>query len=62
MKIRRLKVYCGYHGTSTKKRPYIRLCGDYLDKMDFKIGDHVEIVMEPNCIYISKVQKEQNQA
>ena len=55
---RRLKIYYGYHGNSNKKRPYIRLCGDYLSQMDFKIGDEIEITMEQNCISISKIPQE----
>ena len=54
---RQLKIYYGYHGNSDKKRPYIRLCGDYLSQMDFKIGDEIEITMEQNRILISKLQQ-----
>ena len=54
---RRLKIYYGYHGNSNKKRPYIRLCGDYLSQMDFKIGDEIEITIDQNRILISKLQQ-----
>jgi len=54
---RRLKVYYGHHGNSRKAHPYIRLAGKYLEKFDFKIGDEVEITMEANCIFISKLQQ-----
>ena len=60
--IRRLKIYYGYHSNSNKKRPYIRLCGDYLKKMDFKIGDQIEITIEQNHILISKVAQQKNLA
>ena len=53
---RRLKIYCGYHSNSHKKRPVIRLCGDYLDKMDFKIGEMVDITIYKECITITKIQ------
>jgi hypothetical protein len=57
---RRLKISYGYHGNSFKKRPFIRLCGDYLSKMDFKIGDRIEISMQQDCILISKIPQEKN--
>lgn len=53
---RRLKIYCGYHSNSDKQRPVIRLCGDYLSNMDFKIGDSVEITIHKECITITKIQ------
>jgi hypothetical protein len=53
---RRLKVYYGYHSNSVKKRPYIRLCGDYLSQMDYKIGDAVDITIHKECITITKIQ------
>ena len=53
---RRLKISYGYHGNSFKKRPFIRLCGDYLSKMDFKIGDTVDITIHKKCITIIKIQ------
>jgi hypothetical protein len=56
IKKRQLKITYSYHGNSTKKRPFIRLCGDYLSKMDFRVGDRVEIVMEQNQIIINKIQ------
>ena len=57
VKTRRLKISYGYHSNSTKKRPAIRLCGDYLSKMDFKIGDMVDIEIHKEFITIIKNQK-----
>ena len=56
---RRLKIYYGYNGKSNKKLPYIRLCGDYLSQMNFKIGDEIQIIVEQNHIFISKVLPKQ---
>ena len=52
---RSLKIYYGYHSNSTKRRPYIRLCGDYLTAFDFQIGDAIEITGEKDKITITKV-------
>ena len=56
IKRRRLKITYSYHGKSFKKRPFIRLCGDYLSKMDFKIGDRVDITVFKDSILITKTQ------
>ena len=61
-KKRTLTVYYGYHSNSYKRHPVIRLAGKYLSKLDFKIGDKIEITMEQNHILISKMQQEQNKA
>jgi hypothetical protein len=53
-----MKIYYRHHGNSNKKRPYIRLCGDYLSKMDFKIGDTIELIIESGQISITKLPKE----
>jgi len=53
---RRLKIYYGFHSNSDKQRPVIRLCGDYLSKMDFNIGDMVEITVNKECITITKTK------
>jgi hypothetical protein len=53
---RTLTVYYGYHGRAYKRHPVIRLAGEYLSKLDFKIGDKIEITMEHNLILINKVQ------
>jgi hypothetical protein len=55
---RRLKVYYGHHSNSYTQHPVIRLAGKYLSKLDFKIGDTVEIVMELGRISITKLPKE----
>lgn len=52
---RQLKIYYSYHSRSCKRLPMIRLCGHYLEKMDFKIGDRIEITVEKNEISIRKV-------
>jgi len=54
MKIRRLKVYYGHHGNYTQ-HPVIRLGGKYLSLQDFKIGDKVEVTLEPGRIVITKL-------
>ena len=59
---RRLKVYYGFHGPPYKQHPVIRIAGNYLSKMGFRIGDHVEITMEENRIVISKLLEKQNKA
>ena len=51
-----LKICYGYHSNSDKKRPFIRLCGDYLSQMDFKIGDKVEVTITKNRITITNLQ------
>jgi hypothetical protein len=53
---RKLKVYSGRHTGSYKARPYIRLCGDYLQQMNFSIGDFVEIQIEHSRIVIQKIE------
>jgi hypothetical protein len=55
---RRLKVYYGHHGNSYRQHPVIRLAGKYLSKLDFKIGDTVEITMELGRISIEKLPTE----
>jgi hypothetical protein len=57
-KKRRLKVYYGHHGNSYRQHPVIRLAGKYLSKLDFKIGDTVEITMELGRISITKLPTE----
>lgn len=53
-----LKVYRGDHGSYPyKPRPYIRLCGDYLQQMNFKIGDIVEVEVMNSQIVITKTLK-----
>ena len=52
---RRLKVYYGHHSNSYGQHPVIRLAGKYLSKLDFKIGDTVEITMELGRISITKL-------
>ena len=56
-KKRRLKVYYGYHCHSYKQHPVIHLAGKYLSKLDFVIGDTIEISMEPGRISIVKLPK-----
>jgi hypothetical protein len=61
-KKRTLTVYYGYHGRSYKRHPVIRLAGKYLSLLDFKVGDKIEITLEPNLILINKLQQEQIKA
>lgn len=56
-KKRILKVYYGHHGNSYKQHPVIRLGGDYLTQMEFKIGDAIEISMQLGQIIITKLPK-----
>ncbi len=48
---RRLKVYYGHHG-NYRRHPVIRLGGNYLEKMNFKVGDFIDIYIEENKIVI----------
>ena len=52
-----LKVSYGYHSNSCKKRPSIRLCGDYLSALDFKVGDTIKLTASEGEIVISKVHQ-----
>ena len=61
-KKRIMTVYYGHHSNSYKRHPVIRLAGEYLSNVDFKIGDKIEISMEINCIVINKVPKKQFEA
>lgn len=49
-----LKVYYGYHGKPFVKHPLIRLAGKYLAAMDFRVGDEIEVSVEPHRILITK--------
>ena len=53
-KKRTLKVYYGYHSNSCKRHPVIRLAGKYLLKLNFKVGDSIELKMESGRIVITK--------
>ena len=50
---RSLTVSSGYHRNCQEPHPYIRLKGIYLNKLGFKIGETVELRMEPGRIIIS---------
>lgn len=46
------KISYGYR--RKKRRPLIRLCGDWIEQMGFKIGDTVIITIQQNAIAIAK--------
>ena len=58
IKKRRLKVYYGHHSHTYRPHPVIHLAGKYLSKLDFEIGDTIEISMELGRISIVKLPKE----
>ena len=49
------KVYYGHYTHSNERHPLIRLKGKYLNDLNFKIGDVIEITFEDNRIVIQKV-------
>jgi hypothetical protein len=55
VKKRFMKVYQGRHSNSFKPQPLIRLCGNYLRKQDFKIGDVIEVTITKEQIVITKL-------
>ena len=55
---RKLKVYYGHHGPPYKQHPVIRIAGNYLAKLGFKVGDEIEVSMEANVLTVRKVIKQ----
>ena len=51
---RQLTVYYGFTKRKYRKIPVIRLAGDYLTTIGFKIGDKVSIELETNKVVITK--------
>lgn len=51
---RKLKMYYRYTKSRYRQIPVIRLGGEYLAKMGFKIGDTLCITLEHNKIAITK--------
>jgi hypothetical protein len=49
------KVYYGNYTYTNERHPLIRLKGKYLNELNFKIGDVIEITFEDNRIIIEKV-------
>jgi len=49
------KVYYGNYTYTNELHPMIRLKGKYLNELNFKIGDVIEITFEDNRIIIEKV-------
>jgi hypothetical protein len=49
------KVYYGNYTYTNERHPLIRLKGKYLNDLNFKIGDVIEITFEDNRIIIEKV-------
>jgi len=49
------KVYYGNYTYTNERHPLIRLKGKYLNDLNFKIGDVIEITFEDNRILIEKV-------
>ena len=54
-KKRLYKVYYGNYAYTNERHPLIRLKGKYLNELNFKIGDVIEITFEDNRIVIEKV-------
>lgn len=54
-----LKVYYGY-GRSKYRIPVVRLAGNYLERLNFSIGDMVEVCMEPGVITIRKISRDKS--
>lgn len=53
---RHRKVYYAFYDYRRGlPHPVIRLAGKYLEAFDFKVGDQVEVHLEPGKIIISKV-------
>ena len=50
------KVYYGFYPHCKKPHPVINLKGLYLSRMNFEIGDSIDVVMEPGLITIRKIQ------
>ena len=54
VKIRKLKIQYGQYQGSHRRHPVIRLAGQWLSKLDFKIGDSVLIETVKGHLHISK--------
>ncbi len=52
---RTYKVYYGNYTYTNERHPLIRLKGKYLNDLNFKIGDELEITFEKKRIVIEKV-------
>ena len=52
---RKYKVYYGNYTYTNERHPLIRLKGKYLNDLNFKIGDTVEVMFEDGKIVITKV-------
>jgi hypothetical protein len=52
---RMYKVYYGNYTYTNERHPLIRLKGKYLNDLNFKIGDVIEITFEDNRIVIEKL-------
>jgi len=51
---RLMKVYYNHYPEAKEPHPVIRLGGIYLSRLDFQIGDEIEVVVEPGKIVITK--------
>lgn len=54
------KVQYSHYNKSYEQHPVIRLAGNYLDRMDFKIGDAIEVQIEKGYILITKVTSQES--
>ena len=54
-KTRSLKVYYSPKSTRFRKRPMIRLSGNYLEDAGFAVGDRIEVGLNSRQIVISKL-------
>lgn len=52
---RTYKVYYGNYPYTNERHPLIRLKGKYLNELNFKIGDVLEITFERKRIVIEKL-------
>lgn len=53
------KVYYGHYDYEARSpHPVIRLGGKYLEEYGFKIGDTIDVTMEPQRIVITKIDPE----
>jgi len=54
MKIRKMKVYYAHRKRAYTRYPVIRIGGDYLSKMGFRIGDILFVKLEVDKLVITK--------
>jgi hypothetical protein len=52
------KVHYGNNSGCKHTHPVIRISGNYLSKLGFEIGSLIEVEIEPNQIFIRRIEKE----